>query len=88
MTRLKDLHIEPYLYNATINCILSQRLYRKTCEVCSGKGCPDCDGEGFSGRSAIFEFFSPLTNEHFEFQRSIDLLVKDKITDPEELSII
>ena len=48
---------------------ISQRLFRKVCPNCKGKGaiidnqlekkCPECFGIGYKGRSGIFELFAP-----------------------------
>jgi len=56
ITRLLDMGIEPYLIASSLKMVLSQRLVRKTC-VCKGNdsNCSICNGEGYSGRFAIFE---------------------------------
>ena len=57
VSRLKNLGIEPYLIAGTLKTVIAQRLVRKTCLSCGGKGCPECSGTGFSGRTAASEVF-------------------------------
>lgn len=82
ITRLMDLGVPPFLINATVLGIISQRLVRKVCEHCKeeyhitkdecyilkidyekvknyrvslGRGCEECRGTGYLGRTGIFE---------------------------------
>lgn len=57
VSRLRNLGIEPYLISGTLRTVLAQRLVRKTCKECGGKGCGFCSFTGFSGRTAISEIF-------------------------------
>lgn len=57
--RLLDMGIEPYLLAGSINLIIAQRLIRKTCTKCQGKGCNICNHTGFKGRIAIIECLKP-----------------------------
>lgn len=57
VSRLKNLGIEPYLIAGTLRTVLAQRLVRKTCKECNGKGCVFCNFTGFSGRTAVSEIF-------------------------------
>ena len=57
VSRLRNLGIEPYLISGTLRTVLAQRLVRKTCKECRGKGCGHCSFTGFSGRTAISEIF-------------------------------
>jgi len=56
ITRLLDMGIEPYLIASAVQMIVAQRLVRKLCD-CKGThpNCPNCSGEEYSGRFAIFE---------------------------------
>ncbi|OEH85615.1 hypothetical protein BHU72_02105 [Desulfuribacillus stibiiarsenatis] len=56
--RLMDMNIEPYLLVQGISAILSQRLVRKVCSHCFGKGCDLCYCTGYSGRTGIFEILT------------------------------
>ncbi len=55
ITRLVDMGIEPFLIGSSLVGSLAQRLVRKICEPCKGKGCKQCNQVGFSGRIGIFE---------------------------------
>lgn len=68
ITRLLDMKVEPFLVASTTVLVISQRLVRKLCGKCrapagtrgksSGyrtKGCRECGGTGFKGRTGIFE---------------------------------
>lgn len=57
VSRLRNLGIEPYLISGTLRTVLAQRLVRKTCKECRGKGCGPCSFTGFSARTAISEIF-------------------------------
>ena len=57
VSRLRNLGIEPYLISGTLRTVLAQRLVRKICKECRGKGCGLCSFTGFSGRTAISEIF-------------------------------
>lgn len=62
-TRLVDIGVEPYLLASSLIGVLAQRLVRKLCPKCKKAnepvGCKDCRNTGYSGRTGIFEFFSP-----------------------------
>ncbi|MCX7338749.1 MAG: type II/IV secretion system protein, partial [Alphaproteobacteria bacterium] len=53
--RLIDLGLQPALLSGNILCALSQRLVRKICLKCQGKGCEACHTTGYKGRTAIVE---------------------------------
>ncbi|MDD4816586.1 MAG: GspE/PulE family protein [Victivallaceae bacterium] len=59
--RLLDMGVEPFLLSAVLYGVLSQRLVRRICPDCGGKGkindmsCGNCSGWGYSGRTGIFE---------------------------------
>ncbi len=60
VTRLIDLGIEPYLVAASVTAVLAQRLVRTICPVCKetstdATSCARCHGNGYSGRTGIFE---------------------------------
>ncbi|MFH1776086.1 MAG: GspE/PulE family protein [Candidatus Omnitrophota bacterium] len=54
-TRLVDMGIEPFLISSTIIGCLAQRLCRKICPECQGKGCGLCYQTGYKGRTGIYE---------------------------------
>jgi len=55
VTRLIDMGVEPFLLSSSLLGVLAQRLVRKTCTACHGKGCPACGQTGYAGRTGIFE---------------------------------
>lgn len=62
ISRLLDMGIESFLISSSLTGVLSQRLVRRICKVCDGKGslsnankCKNCNGSGFRGRIGIFE---------------------------------
>ncbi len=65
IVRLLDMGVEPFLINASVIAIVSQRLARRICIHCKekvlsqpyfhGKGCPECMGTGYKGRVLIAE---------------------------------
>lgn len=61
ITRLLDIGVEGFLISSSIRAVLSQRLVRRICSVCAGKGssdgakCKNCGGTGYKGRTGIYE---------------------------------
>ena len=62
VTRMLDMGVENFLVSSALFGVLSQRLVRKICPDCHGKGvlgnnhkCKRCNGSGFKGRCGIFE---------------------------------
>ncbi|MBR1420144.1 MAG: type II/IV secretion system protein [Selenomonadaceae bacterium] len=55
ITRLIEMGVEPYLLAATLIGTMSQKLVRRICPECNGRGCDSCRGTGFSGRIGIYE---------------------------------
>jgi general secretion pathway protein E len=62
VTRLTDMGVEPFLLSSTLLGILAQRLVRKICPHCRGKGCEHCARTGYSGRTGIYELLSVSPN--------------------------
>ena len=62
VTRLLDMGVEDYLLTSTVNGVLAQRLVRRLCPQCRGKGCDGCRRTGFHGRMVITEFLA-MTDE-------------------------
>lgn len=65
ISRLLDMGVEAFLISSSLSGVLSQRLVRRICRVCGGKGkdtennkCKNCAGTGFRGRIGIFELMS------------------------------
>jgi len=55
VTRLMDMGVEPFLLSSSLLGVLAQRLVRKYCPACQGKGCETCGHTGYSGRTGVFE---------------------------------
>jgi general secretion pathway protein E len=58
VTRLADMGVEPFLLSSSLLGVLAQRLVRKVCTHCHGKGCDACAQTGYQGRTGIFELLS------------------------------
>jgi len=59
LPRLLDMGVPEFLLGGTINLIIAQRLVRKTCITCKGKGCKVCNLTGYKGRVVICELLVP-----------------------------
>lgn len=59
LARLSEMGVAPYLLAGTINLIIGQRLVRRVCTNCRGKGCEACRQTGYKGRIAIVEVLVP-----------------------------
>ena len=55
VTRLTDMGVEPFLLSSSLLGVLAQRLVRKYCAACQGKGCEACGQTGYQGRTGVFE---------------------------------
>jgi general secretion pathway protein E len=55
VTRLTDMGVEPFLLSSSLLGVLAQRLVRRYCSHCHGKGCDVCNHTGYQGRTGIFE---------------------------------
>jgi general secretion pathway protein E len=58
VTRLIDMGVEPFLLSSSLLGVMAQRLVRKLCPTCQGKGCAACSQTGYQGRTGIFELLS------------------------------
>jgi general secretion pathway protein E len=58
VTRLHDMGVEPFLLSSSLLGVLAQRLLRKRCTACAGKGCDACGQSGYQGRTGIFELLT------------------------------
>jgi general secretion pathway protein E len=58
VTRLTDMGVEPFLLSSSLLGVLAQRLLRKVCSHCHGKGCDACGQSGYQGRTGIFELLT------------------------------
>ncbi len=55
VTRLTDMGVEPFLLSSSLLGVLAQRLVRKWCTHCQGKGCKQCAHTGYAGRTGVYE---------------------------------
>jgi general secretion pathway protein E len=55
VTRLRNMGIPPYVTASVLRGVLAQRLLRRVCEACEGRGCARCEGTGYHGRFAVGE---------------------------------
>jgi len=58
VTRLIDMGVEPFLLSSSLLGVLAQRLVRKLCPQCKGKGCDACGFTGYQGRTGVFELMT------------------------------
>ena len=56
--RLLEMGVEPYLLTSGLKGILNQRLVRRVCNACHGKGCDACGGTGYHGRLLLAELLT------------------------------
>lgn len=66
VTRLTDMGVEPFLLSSSLLGVLAQRLVRKVCHACAGKGCEACGYTGYAGRTGVFELL--VTNDAIRAQ--------------------
>ncbi|OOH87565.1 protein transporter HofB [Pasteurellaceae bacterium 15-036681] len=71
--RLKQLGIQEYEIRNTLLLVVAQRLVRKLCNKCSGKGCNECY-QGYKGRIGIYQCLSrpPAAKEFNEQTACLD----------------
>jgi len=54
VTRLLNMGVPPFLVAGGLTGVIAQRLVRRICRECSGKGCDAC-GDGLRGRTGVFQ---------------------------------
>ena len=55
LTRMVEMGLPPFLVVAATNGIVAQRLVRRLCRDCRGRGCSACNQTGYKGRLAVHE---------------------------------
>ena len=55
IARMENMGIPSYLIGSVLRSIIGQRLLRRICTSCMGKGCVSCSKTGYSGRIVIAE---------------------------------
>ncbi len=86
--RLKDMGVDPYLISSTVNCVVSQRLVRKLCANCGGRGCRTCGNAGYKGRTGVFEVLKlkPRSSAFKSLKDHAEEMVKAGVTSAEEVA--
>ena len=54
VTRLLDMGVPPFLVAGGLTGVVAQRLVRRICRACRGRGCETCH-EGYQGRTGVFQ---------------------------------
>ena len=54
VTRLLNMGVPPFLVAGGLTGVVAQRLVRRLCRDCAGRGCEECD-HGYRGRSGVFQ---------------------------------
>ena len=67
VTRLIDIGVAGYKIATAVKGVIAQRLVRRACPDCVGRGCASCDGGGYQGRLAIAEILVGSS----EFERRV-----------------
>lgn len=57
VTRLLNMGVPPFLVAGGLTGVVAQRLVRRLCPECGGRGCPACD-KGYRGRTGVFQLLS------------------------------
>lgn len=73
VARLIDMGIAPFLVAASLRLIVAQRLVRRRCQACDGRGCEACGQLGLRGRTAIFEIMPITESLRREIGRGCDV---------------
>ncbi len=82
IARLIDMGVEPFLVASSVIGVLAQRLVRRACKDCGGKGCKNCVNSGYRGRVGIFELMLPneKIRELISKKASVDEIRKSAVT--------
>lgn len=62
ITRLIDLGVPPFIISSSLGGVIAQRLVRKRCKCTNSQECPECNGTGYKGRTAIYSVIE-ITDE-------------------------
>jgi len=54
VTRLLDMGVPPFLVAGGLSGVVAQRLVRRLCPRCRGRGCDDC-ASGYRGRTGVYQ---------------------------------
>lgn len=85
LARLEGLGVDRHLLVDNISLVVAQRLLRRHCQLCCGKGCTQCY-QGYKGRIAIYELLQPKQLRPEEtLMQAAEKLVKQGVTDQTEV---
>lgn len=65
VTRLLHMGVPPFLVAGGLSGVVAQRLVRRSCSACRGRGCDQCD-TGLNGRTGVYQVLSitdPMRDE-------------------------
>lgn len=54
ITRLLNMGVPPFLVAGGLSGVVAQRLVRRCCSLCRGRGCEQCDA-GYHGRTGVYQ---------------------------------
>jgi type II secretory ATPase GspE/PulE/Tfp pilus assembly ATPase PilB-like protein len=54
VTRLLNMGVPPFLVAGGLSGVVAQRLVRKRCLLCHGRGCDECN-DGYRGRTGVYQ---------------------------------
>jgi general secretion pathway protein E len=57
VTRLLDMGVPPFLVAGGLSGVVAQRLVRRACPRCRGRGCDECR-RGYAGRTGVFQLLA------------------------------
>lgn len=69
--RLLQLGIKEYELKNSLLLVIAQRLLRRLCEKCGGKGCEHCY-QGYKGRIGVYQLFSQSTKSFEQTTACLD----------------
>ncbi len=68
LDRLRLMVDDPYALATVVGLVVNQRLLRRQCETCQGRGCATCSQTGYSGRVPIAETLTLSDADRQEWQ--------------------
>jgi len=69
LTRLLHMGVPPFLVAGGLAGVIAQRLVRRVCTACRGRGCEGCD-QGLSGRTGVYQTLTLTDSMRDEISRS------------------
>jgi len=68
VTRLLDMGVPPFLVAGGLTGVVAQRLVRRVCRRCRGRGCDACT-DGYRGRTGVFQVLTVTDSMRDEIAR-------------------